>query len=298
MAARRCNIPGMCEVVMRPDLQDLIHFYASPLGHVARHMIAQRVRSRWGNVRGLRMAGVGFATPYLRAFKAEAERVVALMPRPQGCVHWPPEGRNIAAMFEEPDLPLPDNSMDCLLAVHCLEMSEDSEGLLREFWRVLCPEGRLMLVVPNRTGLWARADHTPIGAGHPYSEGQITRRLEAAMFSAQASLPCVFMPPVGWRVLLHSAPAWERIGRRAWPALSGVLIIEARKELHGMIGPAEVRVRARPALRPAGALRPAMGRANIQLRSPTAPPRSLLPREQEHGLLTEKVLPAQWQADA
>lgn len=284
---------------MRPALQDLIDFYASPLGHVARHMIAQRVRSQWGNVRGLRVAGVGYATPYLRALKAEAERVVALMPRPQGCVHWPPEGRNIAAMFEEPDLPLPDNSMDCLLAVHCLEMSEDSEGLLREFWRVLGPEGRLMLVVPNRTGLWARADHTPIGAGHPYSEGQITRRLETAMFSTQASLPCVFLPPVGWRVMLHSAPAWERIGRRAWPKLSGVIVIEARKELHGMIGPAEVRLRAKPALRPASALRPVMGRQSVRRVSPTPSGRPrLLAGQQKHRLLAEQVLPAQRQADA
>jgi len=283
---------------MRPALQDLVDFYASPLGQAARHMIAQRVRSQWGNVRGLRVAGIGYATPYLRALRTEAERVIALMPSPQGCIAWPREGPNIAAMYEEPDLPLPDNSMDCLLAVHCLELSEDSTGLLREFWRVLCPEGRLMLVVPNRTGLWARADHTPLGAGHPYSESQITRRLEAAMFSTQARLPCVFMPPVSWRVLLHSAPAWERVGRRVWPALSGVLIIEARKELHGMIGPAEVKVRARAALRPVGALRPAMGRANLQFGQQTAPGGALFPREQEHGLLAEQVLPAQRQADA
>lgn len=283
---------------MRPALQDLIDFYASPLGHVARHMIAQRIRSQWGNVRGLRVAGVGYATPYLRALKTEAERVIALMPRPQGCIHWPPEGRNIAAMFEEPDLPLPDNSMDCVLAVHCLEMSEDSEGLLREFWRVLCPEGRLMLVVPNRTGLWARADHTPIGAGHPYSEGQATRKLEAAMFSAQASLPCVFLPPMGWRMMLHSAPAWERVGRRVWPKLSGVIVIEARKELHGMIGPAEMRLRRAPMLRPAGAPRPAMGRVTLRRTHACGAGRRLLPREQEHRLLAEKVLPAQRQADA
>jgi len=283
---------------MRPALQDLLDFYASPLGHVARHMIAQRIRSQWGNVRGQRVVGVGYATPYLRALKAEAERVIALMPRPQGVIHWPAEGRNCAAMFDEPDLPLPDASVDCLMAVHCLEMSDNSQAMLREFWRVLRGEGRLMLVLPNRTGLWARADYTPIGAGHPYSERQITKTLEQAMFSPQASLPCVFMPPVNWRVLVHAAPAWERIGRRVWPAICGVLVIEARKELHGMIGPAKVRVRARGALRPVGALRPAMGRANIQLRSQTPPRGALFSREQENRLLAEEVLPTQRQADA
>ncbi len=241
---------------MRPSLQALLDFYSTPLGHVARHLIAQRIRSRWNNVRGLRVAGVGYATPYMHALKAEAERTIALMPGPQGVIHWPEDERNRAALFDEPDLPLPDESMDCLLAVHCLEMSEDSEGMLREFWRVLRPEGRLLLVVPNRTGLWARADHTPLGAGHPYTPAQMRGKLERVMFSPQADLPCVFVPPVGWRVFLHSAPAWERFGRRVWPALSGVLVIEARKELHGVIGPAEVRLR--PAMGRAAVARPAM----------------------------------------
>jgi len=283
---------------MRPALQELLDFYDSPLGHVARHMIAQRIRSRWGNVRGQVVLGVGYATPYLRALKAEADRVIALMPRPQGVIYWPENARNIAAMFEEPDLPLPDNSIDCLMAVHCLEMSDNSEQLLREFWRVLRPEGRLLLVVPNRTGLWARADHTPIGAGHPYSQGQIHRRLQSAMFSPQADLPCVFVPPVSWRMMLHSAPAWERLGRRIWPALSGVLVVEGRKELHGMIGPAEVRVRRAPALRPAGALRPAMTRLCERRTAGGYPRRNLLARQQEHRLLAEQILPAQRQPDA
>jgi len=253
---------------MRPALQQLLDFYASPLGQVARRLIAQRVRSRWNDVRGLSIAGVGYPIPYLRAMKAEAERVVVLMPRPQGCIFWPAEHRNVAAMFEEPDLPLPDNSMDCLLAIHCVEMANHSEQLLREFWRVLRPEGRLLMVLPNRTGLWARADYTPVGAGRPYSQGQTVRMLEHAMFSVQASLPCLFVPPVGWRALLHSAPAWERVGRRVWPALSGVLVIEARKELHGTIKTQEMR------LRPATA-RPAMAGQQVQCAVPIGASRSL-----------------------
>jgi len=278
---------------MRPALQDLLEFYASPLGHVARHLIALRVRSRWRDVHGLCVAGVGFATPYLRALRADAERVIALMPKPQGVTYWPDDGRNTAAMFEEPDLPLPDNSVDCLLAVHCLEFSDDSEALLREFWRVLRPEGLLMLVLPNRTGLWARADHTPLGAGHPYSQAQITQKLERTMFSPQVSLPSLFVPPVGWRMMLHSAPAWERAGRRVWPALSGVLIIEARKELHGVIGPAEVRLK--PAVGRAAVARPAMAR--FQARRGRWP-RGSLAGQQEHRLLPEQVLPTQRQAKA
>ena len=239
------------KAVMRPALQDLLDFYASPLGHVARHMIAQRIRSRWGNVRGQRVAGVGYATPYLRALKAEAERVIALMPRPQGVIHWPPRGRNIAAMFDEPDLPLPDASMDCLMAVHCLEMSDNSEALLREFWRVLRPEGRLMLVLPNRTGLWARADHTPIGAGHPYSERQITGRWSRDVFAAGE--PALRVHAAGWLARLAACRA--RVGAH-WPArLAGVVRRACHRGAQGTAWydrPGGGAGACAPALRPAG----------------------------------------------
>ena len=64
-------------------------------------------------------------------------------------------------------LPLPDLSMDRIVVVHGLEYSENLRGFLREMWRVLSDGGRLLVVVPNRRSIWARADHTPFGHGHP-----------------------------------------------------------------------------------------------------------------------------------
>jgi hypothetical protein len=102
----------------------------------------------------------------------------------------------------------------------------------------------------------------------------------------------LFLPPVSWRVMLHAAPAWERAGRRIWPALSGVLVIEARKELHGIIGPAEVKLR--PAMARPAVVRPAMARLS-ERRSAA---RRSLARQEKDGLLAEQVLPAQRQAEA
>ena len=60
-----------------------------------------------------------------------------------------------------------------------LETAERVRPLLREMWRVLAPEGRLILVVPNRRGVWARLDKTPFGQGRPYSR----RQLEALLIA-------------------------------------------------------------------------------------------------------------------
>ena len=46
--------------------------------------------------------------------------------------------------------------------------------------------------------------------------------------------------------MLRSAPAWERIGRRWFPTFSGVLLIEAAKQLYAPSQYAERRRQRRP----------------------------------------------------
>ena len=48
------------------------------------------------------------------------------------------------------------------------------------------------------------------------------------------------IPPSQWRFVLTSAPAMERIGRRLFPTFSGVLLIEAIKQIYGATPTANV----------------------------------------------------------
>ena len=57
------------------DIVDMRDFYDGRLGQMARLMIGRRVRALWPDLRGLRLMGLGFATPYLRPYLAEAERL-------------------------------------------------------------------------------------------------------------------------------------------------------------------------------------------------------------------------------
>ncbi|MBF0323329.1 MAG: methyltransferase domain-containing protein, partial [Magnetococcales bacterium] len=129
------------------DIVDLRDFYASTLGQVAGHQIGDRIRMMWPNVAGMRMLGLGFATPYLQPFRNEAERVVAIMPASQGVIPWPEDGPGLVTVAEETELPLPDRSIDRLLLVHALESAEPVRVLMRELWRVLADGGRLLMVV-------------------------------------------------------------------------------------------------------------------------------------------------------
>ena len=156
---------------MQQDVVELRDFYNRPLGGVVRRLLTSRIRSRWRSAQGAQLMGLGFAVPYIGMFRGEAARLGALMPAGQGAMAWPAEGKGHTVLVEEAMLPLADASVDRLLAVHCLETSERVGPLLREIWRVLAPEGRLLLIVPNRRGIWARLDTTPFGHGRPYSRG-------------------------------------------------------------------------------------------------------------------------------
>ena len=172
---------------MSIDVVDLRDFYSNRLGAVARHFVGRGVRRRWIDTRGLRVLGIGYATPYLGLFREEAERCLAFMPAAQGVVKWPTARPALSALVDEFELPLQDAAVDRVLLVHALEMSNDPTALLREIWRVLASGGQLLAVVPNRRGLWARMDTTPYGHGRPYSRSQITHLLRDAWFTCTSS---------------------------------------------------------------------------------------------------------------
>jgi SAM-dependent methyltransferase len=235
---------------MQLDVLDLRKFYEQPLGGIVRRLLTQRIRARWRSAHGCRLMGLGFAVPYIGMFRGEASPLGALMPASQGAIPWPASGEGHTVLVEEAMLPLADASVDRLLVVHCLEVSERAGPLLREIWRVLAPEGRLLLIVPNRRGIWARLDSTPFGYGHPYSRGQLERLLEDALFTPLEWTAALYMPPIDRQWLVRWATAFERVGARLWPGFAGVIIVEARKELMGAL-PAGAKARRRTQLAPA-----------------------------------------------
>ena len=236
---------------MSMDVAELKAFYADTLGAMARRLIGEKLRELWPNVAGDRLLGIGFATPYLAALGDGAESRLAFMPAEQGVIPWPTEGRNATALVLDDALPLPGASVDRVLAIHLLEMSDNGRGVLQEVWRVMAPGGRLVVVVPNRAGVWARSERTPFGHGRPFSRGQLAALLRETLFSPVAWTGALAMPPWSSAVLLGGAPTWEQAGAWLWPRLSGVLIVEATKLVQQRVAAKAPRRIARRAFNPA-----------------------------------------------
>jgi SAM-dependent methyltransferase len=195
-------------------------------------MMRRAIQRVWPDLRGMRLLGLGYATPFLAALVPETERTIAVMPASLGVLGWPPEGPNIVALAEEGELPFADYSIDRVLLVHALETSEEVRAMLKEIWRVLAGGGRLLIVAPNRRGIWARLDRTPFGSGRPYTQSQLSQLLRDEQFTPVGSDAALFVPPSTGRMVRRSAAAWERIGRRWFPTFAGVLLVEASKQIY------------------------------------------------------------------
>lgn len=254
--------------MMSTDVVDLRSFYASPLGHVARRFVGRALLRFWHSVGGTRLVGVGYAVPYLSLLRGSAERTLAFMPATQGVVNWASDGGSASALVDPLLLPLDDASIDRILLVHALESSENAEELLAECWRVLAPGGRLMLIVPNRRGLWARVDGTPFGHGRPFSRSQLETLMRATLFSPENWAEALFAPPLQRQFILRSAAMWEKVGMGLGLPFSGVHVIDATKQFY-RVAPVKSRraFALRQMLAPMPAAAPTAGRAAL---APTA----------------------------
>ena len=220
---------------MGQEVHGLGHFYATPAGALAARLLRDRLRLLWPALPGQAVLGLGYASPFLRLWTGQARRCVALVPGHLPRWRWPRKAASRTAIAEEEALPFPDLLFDRVLIVHGLEHAENTRRLLREAWRVLKDDGRLLVVAPNRLGLWAHMERTPFGHGQPWTASQLEALLRRQMFHVERRDAALFVPPFRLRLLLRGAGAWERVGRRAWPGFAGVTLMEASKDGYAAI---------------------------------------------------------------
>lgn len=221
---------------MIPSSYQLRDFYKTLGGKIVRKLIRERIEKFMGSAQGLRVLGGGYSVPYLKSFTEKSERTVSVMFSSQGVHHWPEEGGNVTCLANETELPFETNSIDRIILVHSLEFTGFLTPAFEEFWRVLKSNGRILVIVPNRMGLWARADWTPFGHGQPYSARQVEQFLRENLFVPEHSEKGLFIPPFKSETLLRSAQWWEKAGEKLCPAMGGLIFVEASKQIYAGTG--------------------------------------------------------------
>ena len=200
---------------MHLDVVDLRDFYASPVGQMVARHLSPVIRALVRTDAGTRVLGFGFPTPYLGAIDT-AERVLAFMPAGQGVIDWPSGGASgsATALVEEDSLPLPDSSIDLVILVHALEMSDRPNALMAELRRVLTERRPAHHRGAEPAGPVGDAPTFRLSASAgPIRAGSSAQLFAEVGFEAETWTTALHMAPAAWRPLLGAARALDRIGR-------------------------------------------------------------------------------------
>lgn len=207
-------------------------WYATAQGAAAARVVGEALEP-WLSARKVEATlGLGFTQPYLGRLGHFSKRLLGCAPAEMGVAPWPPAGANRIALIHPNALPFPDESFDRVAVTHLLEGTESPRSALREIWRVLQPGGRLILMVSNRGGYWARRDASPLGWGRPFSPNQVKEQLLQTLFIPKQYKFALFFPPVFGDRFLGAANAWEKAGQRWFAPLGGVVLCEAEKVVY------------------------------------------------------------------
>lgn len=216
---------------MTQDIVDLIDFYATPLGQSAAASIRATISELWPENKIETFLGIGYPLPFIPN-RSHTYRTLVFMAAHQGVIYWPDGDKNICCLINEDALPIPNDSVERILVIHSLEHTEYTRPYLRELRRVLTGNGRILVIVPNRRGLWARIDETPFGHGNPYTMTQLSQLLKENQFTPLRSARALYSIPGASHLSRNMSIILEKVGPTFFPKFSGLVCIEASKQIY------------------------------------------------------------------
>lgn len=170
-------------------------------------------------------------------------------------------------------LPFPDGSLDLIVLPHTLEFSADPHAALREVWRVLRPEGRVVLSGFNPFSFWGGrqfgahlCSRLGVGrgglarlylprAGDFIGPGRLRDWLRLLGLDVEATRFGIYQPAARSERWLQRFAWLDALGRHWWPIFGAVYFMVAVKRVQGvrLLGPAWKPYRSVAPARPASA---------------------------------------------
>ncbi len=136
-------------------------------------------------------------------------------------------------------LPFAENSFDLVVLPHALEFTDEPHQLLREVYRVIRPEGQLLITGFNPFSLFGAKryfgrEQTMPWNGNFISLYRLKDWLALLGFEVSGGRLDAYIPPFAQEKWLKRFEFFEKAGDRWWPIAGGVYFLRATKRLPGM----------------------------------------------------------------
>jgi SAM-dependent methyltransferase len=136
-------------------------------------------------------------------------------------------------------LPFAENSMDLIVLPHVLEFTDEPHQLLREVYRVLRPEGQVVVAGFNPFSLFGvkryfGREQTMPWTGNFIALYRLKDWLSLLGFEVSGGKLDAYIPPHSQEKWLRRLGFFEKAGDRWWPIAGGVYFLRATKRLLGM----------------------------------------------------------------
>ena len=209
------------------DIVKLKDFYRGDLGRTLAKVLTCYIEKLLKIDDTSVVLGLGYTVPFITNIRTKG-RFLALATTSLDA--QTKDGQIIFAKNKK--LPFLDNTFDKVILIHELEYSENPNSLLEEVSRILRVNGKIIIAVPNKYGLWASSKSTPVAESKAFSSSDLSAVLKRNNFSISQSQYGVFIPPTSKKWLQKLVYSLEKAGYRWFAPFSGFIIVEAKKTIY------------------------------------------------------------------
>lgn len=206
-------------------------FYKTARGQILDEEIARSLAVNWQaeDVKTCHFLTVGFPVPSILSGLEEAKSLSVFLPRLIGPkkVSW--KKKNVSVVGDPLHISFFPGSFDAAFVFHGLEFMEDPRSFLEDLWKILSPNGKLMIMVPNRMGGWK-------GSGVPgqtniksFVYKDIQNLLQETGFAPKAFYGICYGLPAGYFRKMLFSKILRVLSGGSLAGFPGFLIFEAEK---------------------------------------------------------------------
>jgi SAM-dependent methyltransferase len=215
-----------------PSLTEFKSFYSDRIGRLQFRILRRIFLPLFPNSAPATIIGIGYALPFLSIAKEGGHNIFHVLPTAASKPPLTLAKSHHSCVAYESLLPLPNHCADMVIVAHILEFTHHRETLLKEICRILKPQGRVLLLVPNRFSPWRFFRQRILTRGNFFSTHDLINLISAFPLVLESCQSALYAPPITKRWFIKTYRFWEIIGTSI-PGYFGLALLAVLRQQEG-----------------------------------------------------------------